>query len=116
MNKKKTIWMTYDLGLRGNYSALFTFLDNHKAIECGNGTAYFLYENENNLNSEDLIQKLKNELEEMVAPSTSDRIYIIWRDNENSGVKGRFLFGSRKTPPWVGYSTEFANNQIDEAF
>jgi hypothetical protein len=31
-SKKKSIWFTYDLGLRENYQALFTFLDNHNII------------------------------------------------------------------------------------
>ena len=116
-SKNKSIWLTYDFGLKGNYSALFTFLDNHKAIECGNGSAYFIYENEKGLKSEDLIEQLKHELEEIVAPSSSDRIYVIWRndDKPNAGVKGRFLFGSRKTPPWNGYSTMVSKNQEDEA-
>jgi len=115
--KKKSIWITYDLGLKGNYAALFTFLDNHKAIECGNGTAYFIYENEKGLDSEDLIEKLQNELEELVIPSSSDRIYVIWRDDDKpiTTVKGRFLFGSRKTPPWNGYSTKVGQIQEDEA-
>ena len=114
---KKSIWITYDLGLRGNYSALFTFLDNHKAIECGDGSAYFIYENEKKLTSEDLIEQLKLELEKIITPSSSDRIYVIWRDDDKSAasVKGRFLFGSRKTPPWNGYSTIFDKSQEDNA-
>jgi hypothetical protein len=117
-SKKKSIWLTYDFGLKGNYAALFTFLDNHKAIECGNGTAYFIYKNENNLNSEELINQLKNELQEIVNPSSSDRIYAIWRndDTTNATVKGRFLFGGRRnTAPWNGYSTVLSNIQEEEA-
>ena len=111
--KKKSIWLTYDFGLKGNYAALFTFLDNHKAIECGNGSAYFMYENEKGLNTDDLIEELKQELEEIIAPSSSDRIYVIWKDDNK--VKGRFLFGSRKTPPWNGYSTEISKNKEEVA-
>ena len=115
--KKKSIWITYDLGLKGNYSVLFTFLDNHKAIECGDGSAYFIYESEEALTSDDLIMQLKQELKEVISVS-SDRIYAIWRDDDepSTKVKGRFLFGSRKTPPWNGYSNLYAGNQEDEAF
>ena len=115
--KKKSIWLSFDFGLKGNYSALFTFLDNHKAIDCGNGLAYFVYENENHLKSEDLIEKLKDELKESVNPSSSDRIYVIWRDDDKStsSVKGKFLFGNRKAPIWNGYSTKSIGKQEDEA-
>ncbi len=116
-NKKKAIWLSFDFGLKGNYSALFTFLDNHKATDCGNGLAYFVYDNKDMLKSEALIEKLKNELKEAISPSSSDRIYVIWRDDDKltSSVKGKFLFGNRKTPIWNGYSTKNQSNQEDEA-
>ncbi len=113
--KKKSVWLTYDFGLKGNYSALFTFLDNNNAIDCGNGLAYFLYDNNEMLKSEELIEKLKAELKEKVAPSSSDRIYVIWRDDDKHSVKGKFLFGNRKTPAWNGYSTKVSDKFEDEA-
>lgn len=115
--KKKAIWLNYDLGLKGNYSALFAFLDNNEAIDCGNGLAYFKYDNKGLLKSEELIEKLKNELIDSVSPSSSDRIYVIWRDDDKltSSLKGKFLFGNRKTPAWNGYSTKKGNIQEDEA-
>ncbi len=115
--KNKSIWLSYDFGLKGNYSALFAFLDNHKAIDCGNGLAYFIYENKNDLKSEELIDQLKKELEELVAPSSSDRIYVIWRNDDKpvASVKGKFLFGNRKTPVWNGYSTKSGKDKEDEA-
>lgn len=115
--KKKSIWLSYDLGLKGNYSALFTFLDNNEAIDCGNGLAYFKYDNKNLLKSEEVIEKLKKELKELISPSTNDRIYVIWRDDDKllAGVKGKFLFGNRKTPAWNGYSTRGGNFEEEEA-
>ena len=112
--KRKSIWLNYDFGLKGNYSALFEFLDNHNALDCGNGLAYFLYENKDNLTSEKVLEKLKVELEKVVQPSSSDKIYIIWKD-ENV-VKGKFLFGNRKTPVWNGYSNKTGKNAEEEAF
>jgi hypothetical protein len=99
--KIKGIWLSYDLGLKGNYSALFTFLDNHKAIDCGNGLAYFRYDNHNRLSSEDLIERLKHELAEALTPTKNDRIYVIWRNDDSTQsikVTGKFLFGNRQTP------------------
>jgi hypothetical protein len=116
-NKKKSFWLSYDFGLRGNYTGLFTFLDNHDAIDCGNGLAYFLYDNPSNLNSENLVDKIKLELSDLVAPSPSDRVYMIWRDEESttSKVKGKFIFGNRKAAAWNGYSNLVKNNSNEEA-
>ncbi len=40
---KKTFWITYDLGIRGDYNSLYKWLDKYKAKECGNGVAVFSY-------------------------------------------------------------------------
>jgi len=116
-SKKKAIWLSYDFGLKSNYSELFTFLDNYKAKDCGNGLAYFIYDNEGMLSSDALIDKLKAEINDVVKPSVSDRIYVIWKDDEKSvlSVKGRFIFGARKAPIWNGYSNRGENKQEDEA-
>lgn len=114
--RKKSIWMSYDLGLKGNYNSLFTFLDNHKAKDCGNGLAYFEYENPESLDAEALIEKLKTELATIIEPSSNDRVYVIWRDDSTTlaAIKGKFLFGRRKSAPWNGYGTT-NENQSDEA-
>jgi hypothetical protein len=114
--KTKAIWLSYDFGLKGNYSALFTYLDNHQAIDCGNGLAFFQYKNANSLTSEQLVEQLKLELKKAISPSINDRIYVIWRDDDNSttSVKGRFIFGSRKSPAWNGYATKEDDDQEDE--
>jgi hypothetical protein len=39
-----------------------------------------------------------------------DRIYIIW--SENQKMKGQFLFGKRKSAPWVGFGSQ--EPQVDE--
>lgn len=116
--KKKSVWLNYDLGLTGNYAALYSFLDNHQAIDCGNGLAYFTYENQDALSSEELIEKLKNELKEAITPSKNDSIYVIWRDDDkasSTSVKGKFLFGRRKTPVWSGYANTVEASAEEEA-
>ncbi|WBV52810.1 hypothetical protein [Chryseobacterium gambrini] len=114
--RKKSIWLSFDFGLKGNYASLFTFLDNNKAIDCGNGLAYFVYDNENMLPVEELVTHLKSELERLVQPTNNDRIYVIYRDDEKGSVKGNFLFGNRKTPAWNGYSDIANELNEDEAF
>jgi hypothetical protein len=111
--QKKSFWLDYDLGLRGNYTGLFNFLDNYNAIECGSGLAYFVYENPRGLTDEDLLEELKKEIEAAVTPASSDRIYIIWRTETQ--VKGRFLFGNRKAAPWTGYGDRASIKENEEA-
>lgn len=95
---KKSIWLSYDLGIKGEYESLYRWLANHDALECGDNLAYFTIE----ISTEtSVIDLLKSDLEKNVAFSKNDRIYIIWR--EGTTVKGKFLFGSRKAPPWAGY-------------
>ena len=33
--KTSTIWISYDLGVRGDYEGLYAWLDSHGAKECG---------------------------------------------------------------------------------
>ena len=98
--------MSYDFGLRGNYTALFRFLDNHGARECGSGLAYFEYE-QTELSVSAWLKKLKSELLETIRPTQDDRIYLIWRDDDNTNkavtVRGQFILGGRKAAPWTGY-------------
>ena len=30
-----TVWISYDLGIRGDYEGLYAWLDSHRAKECG---------------------------------------------------------------------------------
>jgi hypothetical protein len=117
VNSKKSFWLNYDFGLRGNYNGLFTFLDNNEAIECGNGLAYFTFSNPNKLTLDELIKKITSELAELVIPSPSDRIYLIWRDDSGTStkVKGKFIFGDRKTAPWNGYGNKYIDKANEEA-
>ena len=96
---EKLIWLSYDLGIRGDYQGLYSWLDDHAAKECGDSVASlrFLYE------GEDFSEALKTELKEEVSLDKHSRIYIVWR--ENGKLKGRFLFGKRKRAPWTGYGT-----------
>lgn len=40
---KKAIWISYDLGVKGDYEGLYAWLDDHKAIECGDSVAFINY-------------------------------------------------------------------------
>ncbi len=95
----KTIWLSYDLGVKGDYSSLYSWLDNHNAVECGDSLAVLKYEISD---EETLPDILKNDLESNVTFGKSDRVYLIWKNKEGMN-KGRFIIGKRKASPWQGY-------------
>ncbi len=97
--KKVTIWISYDLGVRGDYNGIYEWLDDHDAKECGDGIALLKYEYES-----DFVNEMKKELSDNVELSKRDRIYLIWMQDDK--IKGRFLFGKRKASPWTGYGTK----------
>lgn len=111
MKIKKAVWISYDFGLKGDYTGLFTWLNNHKAVECGSGLAFIKYDVELNVldSTETLISKLKGELIENVELSKSDRLYVVWHDSQTGKIKGHFIAGSRKQAPWEGFGD---NNDI----
>ena len=108
MNINKAIWISYDLGLTGDYIGLYTFLDSVKAKECGNSIAFFEKDY-----GDDLLASLKTEIETFVTFSKTDRIYVIYLDRNSVKVKGKFLFGGRKRAPWEGYAIQQTQNEED---
>ena len=95
----KTIWLSYDLGVKGDYSSLYSWLDNHNAVECGDSLATLKYEVSD---EEALPNILKNDLESNVTFGKLDRVYLVWK-NKQGVNKGRFIIGKRKASPWQGY-------------
>lgn len=78
---------------------MYTWLDNHQAVECGDGMASLLVECENR----DTVERdVLSQLEENVNLAPSDRIYLLYRRADNM-TKGSFIHGRRKANPWEGY-------------
>jgi len=98
---KKAIWISFDLGVRGDYEGIYTWLDDHGAIECGDSIA-FIKEYEH---SGDLRTALKKDITDSIDVTKKTRVYIIWRDSETKKMKGNFVLGKRKSPPWSGYAS-----------
>lgn len=94
-------WLSFDLGLRGNYENLYNWLDNCDAVECGDNIASF--------STKKTRGEIKEELENILDGKA--RIYIIGR-NELGKFVGRFILGSRKQAPWAGFATK--EGEIDE--
>lgn len=109
---EKTIWLVYDLGVTGDYSGLYTWLDDLDAKEIGNNAAVLTYTYQRNL-----IDEIKNDLVSKVSFGSNDRIYLIHKVEENgsSKVAGEFIIGNRKAAPWVGYGENVLNfADVDE--
>lgn len=101
---KKTFWLSYDLGIKGDYEHLYIWLDKHEAVECGDSVACFKYDVPVNLSDDEIIEQLKDDLMKSVNLDDNKwaRIYCIRKDSQTNGVKGKFIIGNRKGNPWEG--------------
>ena len=101
---KKAVWLSYDLGIGGDYPGLYKWLDNHKAIECGNSIAFFYYQIKKT-NSDELVSLITEDIEKCVRLRSGDRLYVIRLEHieETPKIMGRFIYGSRRSNPWEGY-------------
>ncbi len=104
---KSTVWLSYDLGVGGDYEGLYSWLDEKDAQECGSSVAVFKYEHEN-----DLVEKLKADVNETVDINKRSRLYVIFR--EGGKIRGRFLEGRRKSPQWTGYGSNKENGPDED--
>ena len=95
---KARIWLSFDLGVRGDYSSLYTWLDDNGAEECGSSVATLLFTYDG-----DLVDSLKSEIENAISLSKQSRVYVVYKENGKS--KGKYIFGRRKRSPWDGYGT-----------
>ncbi|MCC6550056.1 MAG: hypothetical protein IT279_08310 [Ignavibacteriaceae bacterium] len=96
---KKAFWISYDLGLKGDYAGLYTWLDSVGAKECGDSIAFFTMEIAGGS-----LDSIKKEIKDSVKLSKTDRIYLIFQEEGTNKTKGKFLFGGRKRAPWEGYA------------
>jgi hypothetical protein len=94
----KNIWLSYDLGVRGDYEGLYSWLDTHGAKECGDSVAVLKYEFQG-----PLLDTLKADLKKSFTFDKRTRIYVIYRD-DNTHTKGTFLFGGRRAAAWTGHA------------
>jgi len=96
---KSFVWLSFDLGVKGDYEGIYAWLARLGAKECGENLAYFLYEH-----SGDLRQEIAQDLEASLdLDPLKSRIYLIWK-NTKGKVIGTFIFGRRRIPPWAGYA------------
>lgn len=106
---KKTMWISYDLGVDGDYESFYQWLDSHGAKECGDSCALIQgYEFEG-----DFITALERDLEISIQFTKRNRVYVIFKDVQGGKLKGSFVLGKRKKAPWAGYAVE-EDETVDE--
>jgi hypothetical protein len=107
---EKAVWLTYDLGVQGDYKGLYAWLDDHQAVECGNGVSFFNYEYGEKKSFE---EQLRNDLKSKVKFESGNRIYIVRHvvEEGKKKLKGSFLIGKRKASPWEGYGEKTDNTE-----
>ncbi len=103
--KTKPIWISFDLGVSGNYEKLFQWLDGHGAKECGDSLAYI----KDYPYKDDLAHELRRDIIKSVKSIQYIRVYVVW--SEGSRTRARFLIGGRKGAPWAGCAP---SNQEEE--
>lgn len=91
------IWLSYDLGIGGDYDGLYAILDSLDARECGDSLATFRLQDLEHIG--DVIARIKRE----VRLTQKDRVYLISRDDQGR-LTGKFIIGKRRVPPWRGYA------------
>jgi hypothetical protein len=94
-----TVWITFDLGARGDYKGLYSWLDAHGARECGERVAILTYPCAGSLPD-----KLKEDLKKSISIDGHTSIYVIYPDPATAENRGTFIFGERRVPVWTGYS------------
>jgi len=95
-------WLTYDLGIDGDYDGLYAWLDSVQAKECGDSACYFEYE----VRGAEPTKAILASIKKSATLRAKDRVYLIWPKPAGSGYKGRFFAGKRRRAPWAGYAVE----------
>ena|ERR1035437_2176865 len=94
---KHWIWISFDLGVKGDYEGIYRWLDERQAKECGDSVAGLSYEH-----SGDLLDDLTKDLRESVELTAKSRAYVIRLIDGK--MKGKFILGRRRNAAWSGYA------------
>jgi len=99
-------WLSFDLGLRGNYDELYEWLDTMGAVECGDSMATFQTDKSR--------KEIIDELSQILDPKHA-RVYIIGESKTGGKKVGKFVLGKRKRSPWFGYGQGISEGVEEEA-
>lgn len=107
---KSAVWISFDLGVQADYEGMYAWLDEHQAKDCGDSLAFVNYEY-----SGFLLDALTEDIRRSVQITKRTRIYVIYREQETKKMKGSFIFGGRKAPPWSGFAVAAGTADSDES-
>ena len=97
-SKKIHVWLSYDMG-RAGYDDLYAWLNGRQASECGNSTAYFLFDRAKS--GKRISSALKREIESAMNIAADTRMFIIYRE-VGGQLKCTWLYGQPKAnAPWA---------------
>ena len=105
---KKIYWLSYDLGVGGDYDHLYQWLDDHEAKTCGNSIAFFTFDYE-----ADADKELLESITSSVQLNPGNILYAIRVKEGSFKPTGSFLFGKRQSAPWVGFGSS-TKDSVDE--
>ena len=111
MGRKQKVWLSYDLGVEGDYEGLYEWLGEQGAEECGDSVAVFSYPYK-----VDLARELVRHIKKDVTLHRRARLYLIYRDDATQTLKGRFIVGGRRRPPWAEYTKKAIDDVEDVLF
>jgi hypothetical protein len=94
---KHFIWLSFDLGVRGDFEGMYAFLDEHGAKECGDSMAAFSYEFK-----KDLLAELTKDIQSSVTLDRRARVYVVYPKKDRHF--GKFIIGKRKSAAWAGFA------------
>jgi hypothetical protein len=88
-------WISFDLGLMGDYSHIYEWLDAQNAEECGSGTAAVV--------SAKPLDAIIAEVQDLFKDTPRARVYILSRQPDGR-FGGKFIVGNRRKAPWSGFA------------
>jgi hypothetical protein len=100
-------WLCFDVGLTSSFESLYAWLDDRKAVECGDNVATFVY-------NKDFDSVVKELLTTIRKNGGRTRLYLIGKRSPHGTVGGKFIAGRRKTSPWEGFGTSPSSAEEDE--
>jgi len=101
----RSYWLSYDLGVGGDYEHLYQWLDDHDALPCGNSVALFKF----TTSEKNIDEALTKELMDQIKLFPGNLLYVV-RQNDEGKTRGKFLFGKRKSAPWIGFGSKAPQN------
>lgn len=98
----KAYWLSYDLGVGGDYQHLYQWLDDKEAKPCGDSVAFFYYQ----YKTTDPDKELLDDISKTVKLEPGNILYVVRKKEDAENYYGSFIYGKRRSAPWVGYGTK----------